>query len=99
MSAAGEGVAFDTHHANRFHHIFPITEGFSRIGLAHNDVQAVAHLLARLQYRCQSGGENAGVGVAIMGSSARSNAWSPSISMHTAGFLRNRRIFFPVRAP
>ncbi len=39
MSAAGEGVAFDTHHANRFHHIFPITEGFSRIGLAHNDVQ------------------------------------------------------------
>lgn len=57
MSAAGEGVAFNTHHANRFHHIFPITEGFSRIGLAHNDVQAVAHLLARLQYRCQSGGE------------------------------------------
>lgn len=28
MSAAGEGVAFDTHHANRFHHIFPITEVF-----------------------------------------------------------------------
>lgn len=46
MSAAGEGVAFNTHHANRFHHIFPITEGFSRIGLTHNDVQAVAHLLA-----------------------------------------------------
>lgn len=66
MSAAGEGVAFDTHHANRFHHIFPIIEGFSRIGLAHNDVQAVAHLIACLQYRCQSGGENAGVGLAII---------------------------------
>lgn len=53
MSAAGQGVAFDTHHANRFHHIFPITKGFPRIGLAHNDVKTVARLFARSQYRCQ----------------------------------------------